>query len=310
MKNRIINGGAQVGQRGNTVFTSTNNLYGWCDRWLMSISGTTVSALGYQASGQPTKTGYAVQFGNVVTTGATAITVQQRIESANCFDLNNNSVTFSGQVKQTSGSTRTLTLTINKANAVDNFSGVTQIGTTTVSVPNNTWTPFAFTVALGATDASNGLSVAMAYGSLGAQSTTQFYYGDLQLEKGSTATSFDYRPYGTELALCQRYYLKLQNDGSGSDLPYGTGLQINTTASSCYFSFPVTMRAEPTATVSNVAISDFASFTADATLTSANAGYNTAGLGFNHATSGAGQRPVFLTVKNNTTGNVVFSSEL
>ena len=28
----------------------------------------------------------------------------------------------------------------------------------------------------------------------------------VQLEKGSTATSFDYRPYGTELALCQRYF--------------------------------------------------------------------------------------------------------
>ena len=32
--------------------------------------------------------------------------------------------------------------------------------------------------------------------------------GSVQLEKGSTATSFDYRPYGTELALCQRYYWK------------------------------------------------------------------------------------------------------
>jgi hypothetical protein len=31
----------------------------------------------------------------------------------------------------------------------------------------------------------------------------------VQLEKGSTATSFDYRPYGTELALCQRYYEKI-----------------------------------------------------------------------------------------------------
>jgi hypothetical protein len=30
--------------------------------------------------------------------------------------------------------------------------------------------------------------------------------GNVQLEVGSTATSFDYRPYGTELALCQRYY--------------------------------------------------------------------------------------------------------
>ena len=35
-----------------------------------------------------------------------------------------------------------------------------------------------------------------------------FYITGVQLEKGSTATSFDYRPYGTELALCQRYYEK------------------------------------------------------------------------------------------------------
>jgi hypothetical protein len=33
-----------------------------------------------------------------------------------------------------------------------------------------------------------------------------FYITGVQLEKGSTATSFDYRPYGTEFMLCQRYY--------------------------------------------------------------------------------------------------------
>ena len=35
-----------------------------------------------------------------------------------------------------------------------------------------------------------------------------FYITGVQLEKGSNATSFDYRPYGTELSLCQRYYEK------------------------------------------------------------------------------------------------------
>jgi hypothetical protein len=43
----------------------------------------------------------------------------------------------------------------------------------------------------------------------GTNTNIEFNTGTLslpQLEKGSTATSFDYRPYGTELALCQRYY--------------------------------------------------------------------------------------------------------
>jgi hypothetical protein len=38
-----------------------------------------------------------------------------------------------------------------------------------------------------------------------------FYITGVQLEKGLTATSFDYRPYGTELQLCQRYYEKSYN---------------------------------------------------------------------------------------------------
>jgi hypothetical protein len=33
-----------------------------------------------------------------------------------------------------------------------------------------------------------------------------WYLTGVQLEKGSTATSFDYRSFGTELALCQRYF--------------------------------------------------------------------------------------------------------
>jgi hypothetical protein len=38
-----------------------------------------------------------------------------------------------------------------------------------------------------------------------------FFITGVQLEKGSTATSFDYRPFGTEVSLCQRYYEKSYN---------------------------------------------------------------------------------------------------
>jgi hypothetical protein len=41
-----------------------------------------------------------------------------------------------------------------------------------------------------------------------------FYITGVQLEKGSTATSFDYRPYSAELALCQRYYEKSYDIGT------------------------------------------------------------------------------------------------
>ena len=49
-----------------------------------------------------------------------------------------------------------------------------------------------------------------------------FYITGVQVEKGSTATSFDYRPYGTELQMCQRYY--------ESTFPIGTAPAQNTSA--------------------------------------------------------------------------------
>jgi hypothetical protein len=60
----------------------------------------------------------------------------------------------------------------------------------------------------------------------------------VQLEKGSTATSFDYRPYGTELALCQRYYTQLKLGC--------TGVFGSATSGNFSTQFPVQMRAAPT----------------------------------------------------------------
>ena len=69
----------------------------------------------------------------------------------------------------------------------------------------------------------------------------------VQLEKGSTATSFDYRPYGTELALCQRYYYKVVTESAASKQLAPNGFADSTTTAFCWTQFPVEMRISPTA---------------------------------------------------------------
>jgi hypothetical protein len=83
-----------------------------------------------------------------------------------------------------------------------------------------------------------------------------WYVTGVQLEKGSTATSFDYRPYGTELALCQRYYYRVVSQASYGR--FGAGYNQNTTASQAVIPFPVTMRTNPTALEQSGTAADYA----------------------------------------------------
>jgi hypothetical protein len=78
-----------------------------------------------------------------------------------------------------------------------------------------------------------------------------FYITGVQLEKGTVATSFDWRPYGTELALCQRYYFRKNAGAVGECIAQ---LQAYST-SGCFgklFDLPVTMRANPTGSISSI----------------------------------------------------------
>jgi hypothetical protein len=72
-----------------------------------------------------------------------------------------------------------------------------------------------------------------------------FYITGVQLEKGSTATSFDYRPYGTELALCQRYYYRIKP--SAVNTAFGVGQNDSTANSRGFVAFAVSMRTAPSA---------------------------------------------------------------
>ena len=74
-----------------------------------------------------------------------------------------------------------------------------------------------------------------------------WYVTGVQLEKGSTATSFDYRPYGTELNLCYRYFWKAIED-TGSVVMLGNGVVSGATTLRSIIPLPVPMRALPTGT--------------------------------------------------------------
>jgi hypothetical protein len=126
-------------------------------------------------------------------------------------------------------------------------SGPRSILYTTPSIPAGSWSRIAFTVpgdVLGTWAINNGLGLNLAI-ALGANNTnavstagswlTDAYYTEsgiqsygsatgvfglqdnaiyvtgVQLERGSLATAFEFRPYAMELALCQRYFHKTFN---------------------------------------------------------------------------------------------------
>jgi hypothetical protein len=89
-----------------------------------------------------------------------------------------------------------------------------------------------------------------------------FYITGVQLEKGSTATSFDYRPYGTELALCQRYYYKTKLNGD----VFCNGQVYGANSAAMISFFPVTMRTIPSALEQSGTASHYSMWKADSTM--------------------------------------------
>mgnify|MGYP003148005491 CR=1 FL=1 len=85
--------------------------------------------------------------------------------------------------------------------------------------------------------------------------TSTWYYTDdatfeitgVQLEVGDTATEFEHRLYGDELARCQRYYYRHATGADGSG-PYSIGPFACYAANDIFgmIDLPVTMRANPT----------------------------------------------------------------
>jgi hypothetical protein len=105
------------------------------------------------------------------------------------------------------------------------------------STYNGTAGAWAGAVYLGATGATSVVGT----------SGATFYITGVQLEKGSTATSFDFRAYSTELMMCQRYCIVY--GGSVASEQICMGQASSATSNLSLLNPPVTMRVAPSLSV-------------------------------------------------------------
>ena len=241
-RNRFINGGFRINQRGS-VPASVGGSYG-PDRWIGAISGGSAISGNFVSSAyQPSVGGYGAYLSGVSFTNGTPY-FAQRIEALNTVDLSGGQVTVSGKIYQDSGSTMNWSVRLVKPNTTDNYGSVTYLtAVQNIMIPSGAVTPFTATFTLGSTDAANGLAVEIYGTSVFTAVTKTFAIADMQIEKGSVATPFEFRPYGTELALCQRY--AWVPDGNAGV----AGVASVSTISVMRFVHPVQMRAAPTASI-------------------------------------------------------------
>ena len=271
-KNRIINGAMVIDQRnaGASVTPTADATY-TLDRWKtrngggagrFSVIQSSTSAANFPTSALLT----------VTTTSAPSGTdiygFEQDIEGYNIADFgwgtaNAQSVTVSFQVRSSLTGTYCVSLRNSAAdrsyvaeftiNVADTFE------TKTITIPaitTGTWLStngagLLFLVCLGSGSGREGTASSWQSSNIVATSnqvdwintaSATFYITGVQLEKGSTATSFDYRPYMLEEQLCMRYFEKTIDGANG--IIYGItsvgGTQRGT------YTFKVRKRATPT----------------------------------------------------------------
>ena len=103
----------------------------------------------------------------------------------------------------------------------------------------------------------------------------------LQLEVGTEATPFEHRSFGEELSLCKRYYQEMSPRYMATQY-----LGVSNEVAAQFMSFPVEMRAAPTATYGSLVLRENAGSFAACSLTS-NASLTSKGQNFVVGFSGA-----------------------
>jgi hypothetical protein len=272
LKNRIINGDMRIDQRNaGASVTPTSTSYVTVDRW-RAVADVSSKYSIQQVSDAPTSFNNSLKMTSLssYSVGATEVFgTWQAIEGFNSADL---------AFGTASAKTVTLSFWV-KSSLTGTFGGSLQNADYTRGYPftytissANTWEQKTITIA-GDTSgtwvgATNGIGM-LAFFSIGAGSSRSntanvwtgttysfsatgatsvvgtngatFYLTGVQLEVGSTATPFERRLYGNELALCQRYYQTYSDYDA-------VGVGKDTTAAFFSYQLRPQMRAVPTST--------------------------------------------------------------
>jgi len=283
MKNRIINGSMTVDQRNSGASVtvpntgSSGNVWG-VDRFVQYATQASKFSVQQNAGSVTPPVGFSNYLGHTSlsaysVTSSDYFFTAQKIEGFNTADLqwgtaNAKTVTLSFWAY----SSLTGTFGGSILNSAINYSYPFSY-----SIPvANTWTQISVTIAgptagtwIGATNGTGMWVVfslgagSTASGTAGSWSANQyfsatgatsvvgtsgatFYITGVQLEVGSSATGFEYRQYGQELALCQRYWSKL--GGSAIYDIFYTGYNAVGQNAGMTLTLPVAMRTAPTST--------------------------------------------------------------
>jgi len=287
-RNRVINGAMEIDQRrnGSAATVDGDNVYG-VDRWTSTEIGNGAFTQ-QQISDAPSGFKNSLRITTTTAqTGTLNAVTRHYIEGTNLADLawgtasaktitlsfwvkSSLTGTFGGAIRNDSdaGALRNyvISYTISSANTWE-YKTITIPGDTTGTWPTTTgigliiWFSHG-TANLGAANSWSGSDHRGVTGQTNLISTLNatWQITGVQFEVGSFATTFERRPYGTELNLCLRYYYKLGgtslftvSNGAGM----GVGRCTTTTGASIITPFPVPMRARPSALEQSGTASDY-----------------------------------------------------
>jgi hypothetical protein len=266
------------------VANGVNNSYGSIDRWRTSANWTsgqiTVTRQTLTASDNPYQMGLQYSLRCTVNSGLTTFNyfyINQALELVNIADFNlgtpfGSPFTVSFWFRSNIPAGSTISAAVQTYVAPGNISYVTDFKTTgtwqyvTFTVPPMTTTLGVlstdnFLLAIGSlnvtagyiTPSSNLNTWASGINSLGSYAMYNWWnnagnyieFTGVQLEKGTVATPFEFRPYATELALCQRYFIRLVGLTDVYHV-FGMGMATTATTAWIFVRLPVNMRTSPT----------------------------------------------------------------